>query len=340
MAIDLTYKSAIITGATGLLGNNLVREALAHGIKVKAIVRNIEKANAQFGNLENLELIQGDMNEIDQLGAHFKNIDVVFHTAAYFRDSYKGGAHWDELFNTNVIGTQKLMQTAYENGVRNMIHVSSIATLAPIKDKPITENMLRKEDEADDYYKSKILSDKALLEFVEQHKDFKVSFVLPGWMHGPGDMGPTSAAQLVGDFLAKKIPAIPPGEFSLVDARDVAKICLYAAQKGENLGRYIAAGRPINMENLLQRLEKISGIKAPTMKAPILLLRIMAFFSEIGAKYFNKPALVSNSSLNLLLREQGVINFDQSKTKETFDFEFRPMDETLKDEIAWLRGRN
>ena len=339
MAIDLTYKSAIITGATGLLGNNLVREALAKGIKVKAIVRNITKAKAQFGNIENLELIEGDMKTIDQLGAHFKNIDVVFHTAAYFRDSYKGGAHWDELFNTNVIGTQKLMQTAYENGVRNMIHVSSIATLAPIKDKPINENMLRKEDEADDYYKSKILSDKAVLEFVEKHKDFKVSFVLPGWMHGPGDMGPTSAAQLVGDFLAQKLPAIPPGEFSLVDARDVAKICLYAAQKGDNLGRYIAAGRPINMENLLHKLEKLSGIKAPTMKAPIAMLRIMALFGEIGAKFFNRPALVSNAALNLLLREQGVVNFDQSKTKQTFDFEFRPMDETLKDEINWLRAQ-
>ena len=339
MAIDLTYKSAIITGATGLLGNNLVREALAKGIKVKAIVRNITKAKAQFGNIENFELIKGDMKTIDQLGAHFKNIDVVFHTAAYFRDSYKGGAHWDELFNTNVIGTQKLMQTAYQNGVRNMIHVSSIATLAPIKDKPINENMLRKEDEADDYYKSKILSDKAVLEFVEKHKDFKVSFVLPGWMHGPGDMGPTSAAQLVGDFLAQKLPAIPPGEFSLVDARDVAKICLYAAQKGDNLGRYIAAGRPINMENLLHKLEELSGIKAPTMKAPIAMLRIMAFFGEIGAKFFNRPALVSNAALNLLLREQGVVNFDQSKTKQTFDFEFRPMDETLKDEINWLRAQ-
>ncbi len=339
MAIDLTYKSAIITGATGLLGNNLVREALAKGIKVKAIVRNIAKAKAQFGNIENLELIEGDMKTIDQLGAHFKNIDVVFHTAAYFRDSYKGGAHWDELFNTNVIGTQKLMQTAYQNGVRNMIHVSSIATLAPIKDKPINENMLRKEDEADDYYKSKILSDKAVLEFVEKHKDFKVSFVLPGWMHGPGDMGPTSAAQLVGDFLAQKLPAIPPGEFSLVDARDVAKICLYAAQKGDNLGRYIAAGRPINMENLLHKLEELSGIKAPTMKAPIAMLRIMAFIGEIGAKFFNRPALISNAALNLLLREQGVVNFDQSKTKQTFDFEFRPMDETLKDEINWLRAQ-
>ena len=339
MAIDLTYKSAIITGATGLLGNNLVREALSNGIKVKAIVRNIAKAKAQFGNIENLELIEGDMNKIEQLGAHFKNIDVVFHTAAYFRDSYKGGAHWDELFNTNVIGTQKLMQTAYANSVRNMIHVSSIATLAPIKDKPINENMLRKEDEADDYYKSKILSDKAVLEFVEKHKDFKVSFVLPGWMHGPGDMGPTSAAQLVGDFLAQKLPAIPPGEFSLVDARDVAKICLYAAQKGDNLGRYIAAGRPINMENLLHKLEELSGIKAPTMKAPIAMLRIMAFIGEIGAKFFNRPALISNAALNLLLREQGVVNFDQSKTKQTFDFEFRPMDETLKDEINWLRAQ-
>ena len=60
--------------------------------------------------------------------------------------------------------------------------------------------MLRDESDADDYYRSKILAAREVERFLETHPDFWAAMVLPGWMHGPGDMGPTSAGQTVLDF--------------------------------------------------------------------------------------------------------------------------------------------
>ena len=334
----MTIKTILVTGATGLLGNNLVREAIAQGFNVKAMVRNIAKAQRQFKDLPQIEFVEFDMFNIKNLDYDFAGIDALFHTAAFFRDSYKGGTHWQELYETNVIGTKMLLQKAYDKGVRNYVHISSIAVLDRFKNRASTEKDLANINNVDDYYRSKILSDREVNEFASKHPDLNYRFVLPGWMHGPGDLGPTSAGQMVTDFLKKNIPAIPPGEFSLVDARDVAKIAILSLEKGRQGERYLAAGWSLKMQELLMKLEKLSGTKAPTFKAPIPMLFLMAYIGEIGARLFKKPALISIASLKLLIREQGVMNFDHTKTRTELGFEFRSVDETLRDEIAWIRA--
>jgi dihydroflavonol-4-reductase len=92
--------------------------------------------------------------------------------------------------------------------------------------------MLRSENNADDYYRSKILSDREVLGFLERHPDMWAAMVLPGWMHGPGDAGPTSAGQTTLDFVKGNLPGVIPASFSLVDARDVAQAMMLAAEKG------------------------------------------------------------------------------------------------------------
>lgn len=87
---DSHAPTAFVTGATGLLGNNLVRELIADGWSVRALVRSPEKATLQFAGLD-LEIITGDMLDVRGFADALKGVDVVFHTAAYFRDSYKGG---------------------------------------------------------------------------------------------------------------------------------------------------------------------------------------------------------------------------------------------------------
>jgi len=112
-----------------------------------------------------------------------------FHTAAYFRDNYKGGKHWDQLHTTNVVGTANLLKACYEAGIRRFVHTSSTAIIQFRPGEWADETMLRMENEADDYQRSKILSDQGVLKFLDAHPDFWAVFVLPGWMHGPGDSG-------------------------------------------------------------------------------------------------------------------------------------------------------
>ncbi|HEY5791754.1 MAG TPA: NAD-dependent epimerase/dehydratase family protein, partial [Chthoniobacterales bacterium] len=181
-------KTAFVTGSTGLLGNNLTRTLAERGMRVKALARSPEKARRQFGVLKNVEIVPGDLTEIGGFAGALGGSDVLFHTAAFFRDNYKGGNHRRTLAAVNETGTARLLDAAHAAGIRRVVHASSIAVLMGRGGRPADETMLRPEHEADDYYLSKIRSEKVVLEFLDRHPELTATLVLPGWMHGPGDM--------------------------------------------------------------------------------------------------------------------------------------------------------
>ncbi len=334
----ISNKTALVTGATGLLGNNLVRALVADGWRVRALVRDPAKAKRQFEGLE-VQMVSGDMKSVVTFAAALAGVEVVFHTAAYFRDSYKGGAHREELQRINVTGTAELLSACYKAGVRRLVHTSSIATLIGPAGGLINETMLRPEEAADDYYRSKIRADRVVLDFLEKHPDFFACLVLPGWMHGPGDMGPTSAGQTVLDFMLGRLPGVPPGGFSVVDARDVAGAMIAAAQRGTRGQRYLAAGRAIEMAELFGVLEKISGVKGPKRKVPLALLYVVAALSELKARVTGRPVLLSWATVRLIDRERGRNRYDHRRSEQELGLTFRPLAETLVDEIAWFRDQ-
>jgi len=94
-------KSAFVTGSTGLLGNNLVRELVRQGVHVKGLARSKDKARQQFADLS-VDIVEGDMTDVAGFAAALKGCDALFHTAAHFRDCYKGGQHAAKMQATNV----------------------------------------------------------------------------------------------------------------------------------------------------------------------------------------------------------------------------------------------
>jgi dihydroflavonol-4-reductase len=330
-------QTALVTGATGLLGNNLVRRLAEKGVTVRALARSKEKAEKQFGSLE-LEIVVGDINDPKTFLDRLPGVDMVFHTAAYFRDNYKGGKHWDQLYTTNVVGTANLLQTCYRAGIRRVVHISSTATLRGRPGEVADETTLRLESEADDYQRSKILSDQEVFKFLAAHPDFWAAFVLPGWMHGPGDSGPTSAGQTVLDFLKRKMPGIPPGSFSVVDVRDVAEAVIRAAENGKRGERYLAAGRAVTMEDLFNELEQVSGIRAPRNKVPMAAVYLLGAIGELRARITRQPVLIGWATVQLLVKEAGRQNFDHQKSERELGIRFREIQETLRDAISWFKA--
>lgn len=329
---------AFVTGATGLLGNHIVRQLTQQGIKVRALVRSKQKADLQLGGLPHVTLVTGDMIDVDGFAHHLAGCDVLFHTAAYFRESYQGGQHWEKLHAINVEGTTNLLEAAYTQGIRRMIHISSIAVLHGPRHALIHEEMRRDADTTrDDYYRSKILSDERADAFVAAHHDVHLSFVLPGWMHGPGDYGPTSAGQFTLDYIQGKLPAIPPGSISFVDARDVAHAALTAVTRGERGARYLAAGHPMNMAEVTACYERVTNIPAPTRTLPKWLMLMIAYLYEGYGRITGKPVLISVAAVRMMIDEEERHRFDHTKSLEALGLEFRPPEDTLRDEIAWMR---
>lgn len=329
--------TAFVTGATGLLGNNLVRELIADGFQVRALVRSPDKAVRQFAGIE-LDIVQGDMLDVPGFAAALHGVDIVFHTAAYFRDSYQGGRHWAALYRANVDGTRALLDHAFKAGVRRFIHTSSIAVLHGAPGQIIDETMMRDEKAADDYYRSKILADRALLAFLEAHPDFWAAMVLPGWMHGPGDLGPTQAGRTVLDRVQGRLPGIPPGSFSLVDARDVARAMIRANARGRRGERYLAAGRHMTMADLLPMIAQAAGVHPPKRRIPLVVLRLIAAGNELFARLTGRPVLLSWAMVNAIASENERSRYDHTKSERELGLSFRPIMQTLQDEIAWFRA--
>lgn len=328
--------TAFVTGATGLLGNNLVRLLLSEGWTVRALARSRDKARQQFAGLE-VEVVEGDLGKVSAFAAGLAGVDVLFHAAAYFRESYQGGSHWEELHRINALGTAELFEAAYAAGVRRAVHTSSVAVLDGPRGSFIDETMRRREEDADDYYRSKIQADAAVDRFLAAHPDFWAAFVLPGWMHGPGDIGPTSAGQFVLDYLHKRLPGVVPGNFSIVDARDVARAQLLVLDQGRRGERYLAAGRNMTVGELCQLLEKLTSVPAPTRNLPFWLLYVVGAMEEMKARLFGSKALLSMASVKLMEREEGRTNFNHAKSERELGLKFRPVEETLREEVKWYR---
>lgn len=333
-------QTVFVTGATGLLGNNLVRLLLERGVHVRALVRSRAKAGVQFGHVTRLEIVEGDMLDVAGFAPALRGCDVVFHTAAYFRESYSGGRHWASLKRINVDATTELIAAAHSVGARRFIHTSSIAVVNGPRGALIDESMTREPGDADDYYRSKMQSDQAVQEFLRQHPDMFAAYVMPGWMHGPGDLGPTAAGRFTLDYLRRALPGIPPGTVSFVDARDVAFALIGAAEKGRRGEHYLAAGHHIAMPDLMQIYQQVTGTPAPTRQIPVAVLWSIAGIQEITARLTGRSALLSLATVRTILAEAERTRFNPAKSHDELGLTFHPIAETIQDEVRWFKANN
>ena len=129
---------AFVTGSTGLLGNNLVRTLLREGHRVRALARSREKASRELGDTY-AQVVVGDMNDVAGFADALDGVDVLFHTAAYFREYYAPGEHVEIIDRINVQATVELARVAQARVIKKMIHTSSadIVGLRP-DDHPAT----------------------------------------------------------------------------------------------------------------------------------------------------------------------------------------------------------
>jgi dihydroflavonol-4-reductase len=325
---------AFVTGATGLLGSNLVQALLDQGHEVRGLVRSKEKAQRVFPSAK-IEFVNGDMSNVSGFAPSLAGCDVLIHTAAYFREYYQPGEHKTSLEKINVQGTVDLLIAAEKQGVQKAIHISSAGVIGKKPDgTPSDENTLPDDHATSNlYFASKIDAELAIKRFLKERK-LPVVMILPSWMWGPGDSAPTAAVKLVIDFLNQKIPGVVDGGCSMVDARDVAQATIHAVERGKSGERYIVGGQYFDLAQVLTTLERVTGVPAPTRKIPYGLSLAVGAASQTWARITGTPALITIAGLRIMRARVAV---DSSKAVRDLGASFRPFDDTVRDEVAWFR---
>lgn len=319
---------AFVTGSTGLLGNNLVRELLAQGHEVRALVRSRAKAEALFGDLP-IEYVVGDMEDVAGFAAALEGCDALFHTAAFFREYYAPGDHWQTLERINITATIELFRAAQAHGLSRIIHTSSSGVIdGAVRNESSGPNP---HAERNLYFRSKVLGDARIAELVRDEQTPVVT-ILPGWMLGPGDLAPTASGQLVLDFVHGKLPGTFDGGTSTVDARDVAGAMISAVDKGQIGERYIVGGEYVSMRQLVEGLRAVSGLKGAERRFPNGLMLLLATLLELGARFTGKAPLISREGVKTMMDKHRV---ESGKAMRELGVSFRPLRETLSDELHW-----
>ena len=326
---------AFVTGSTGLLGNNLVRALRARGHDVVGLVRSEERGRRLIGDT-GARLVRGDMRDVAGFAAALEGCEAVFHTAAYFREYYHAGDHAEPLDTINVKGTLALMAEADRRGVRRFVHTSSSGAIGATSDgseanEDTPPGALQRSNL---YFRSKVAGDEAIRAW-RATRGMEVVEILPGWMWGPGDAGPTAAGQLVNDFLARKIPAVPDGGTCVVDARDVADAMIAAVERGRAGERYIVAGEFRDVAEMLRGLEAETGVAGPRLKLPYALILGFAFGAEWFGRLTGSDVLVTREAVRVLHERH---RLSSAKARRELGTRFRALAETMRDTVAWHRA--
>jgi dihydroflavonol-4-reductase len=322
--------TVVVTGATGHVGGNLVRGLLDRGRRVRALVLEGEDLRPLEGL--DVEIVTGDVREVESLRRAFAGAEVVYHLAAYISIRLDEGPFLEAI---NIQGTRNVIDVCLERSVRRLIHFSSIEAFADAPhDCLIDENApLAESEDYSPYARSKAAAEKEVRAGIARGLDTVI--IYPTGVIGPHDYRPSHFGQVLLDFSSGRLPALVEGGFNWVDVRDVVKGAIRAEEKAPTGGRYILAGHWVSVAELATLLEEIVGVKPPQLTLPMWLARISTPVVMAVDRLAGRRSLLTPASLKPL---RGYRHISHARAARDLGYQPRPFKETLIETLQWFEA--
>jgi len=322
---------AFVTGATGFLGSHVARVLTDQGADLRLLVRS----TSNLKNLEGLkaETATGDLRDAASLEKAMSGCDAVFHVAADYRLWVRDPA---EMYRSNVDGTRAILEAARKNGVRRVVHTSSVATIGFTGDgQPANENSpVSLADMIGPYKRSKFMAEQISLEAGRSGMD--VITVNPTTPVGEQDVKPTPTGRIVVDFLKRKFPAYVETGLNLVDVRECARGHVAAFEKGRSGERYILGGENLTLKQILDKLAAISGLPSPTVKLPYFVAFAAGVVDEaISGWLLNREPRATVDSVRI---GRKMMFASSAKAERELGWKIVPVENALRRAVEWFRG--
>jgi dihydroflavonol-4-reductase len=321
----------LVTGGTGFLGSHLVEQLLEENDpgEIRILTRSYDRDLDERG----IDLVTGSLTEPDDVRRAVAGVDRVYHLAGKV-DRSADGAH--RMYTLHVEGTRHLLGALLEEQVERIVVASTSGTVG-VSESP---NVVATEDSepAEElirhwpYYLSKLYAERVCDRFAQQH-DLPIVLMRPSLLLGPGDWSRSSTGDVI-QFLRGDIPVALDGGVSFVDVRDAADAFIRAMRDGEVGESYLLGAANMPLERFFERLETISGKKAPSL--------------SISGSVASQGARLVGRALNMVGLESPIDPItvemanhywyvDSTKAREELGWRSRDADATLRDTVQWIR---
>lgn len=319
-----------VTGATGLVGANLVSALSQAGHSVRATRR----ANSNVSVLEGMQVewAEADLGDEAALAAAFEGAEWVFHCAAAVTVRRRIEP-W--IVEANVAGTRHVIEACRLAGVRRLLHCSSTVTVGLGQGgKPADEESpwnLAAAGLDDAYATTKRQAEDLVRAAVARGLDAVI--VNPGYMFGPYDSRPSSGKLLL-DVVRRAVPGYSAGSNSFVDVRDVATGMIAAAERGRRGERYILGGHNLSYGELFARIAAVAGTRPIRLAIPRWLASIPARYGDLQEHWTSGEPLLNSNTIAWGYEPNFV--FSSEKARRELDYALRPIEEGISSALAWF----
>lgn len=321
----------LVTGATGFLGQHLMTELLRLGPPgdLRVLVQKPSPRLAALG----VEVVTGSVTSAADAARAVAGADRIYHLAG-FVSRKRDDAH--RMYAVHVEGTRVLCAAARAAGCKRIVVASTSGTVAvseredelPDETSPAPVDIIARWP----YYASKLYQEEAA-----RHAcggALELVLVNPSLLLGPGDDRLSSTRDVL-SFLARDIQMTPPGGLNFVDARDVAAILPAAMERGRAGERYLLGGYNWTFAEFFGRLERLTKVAGPVLKAPWKLALLGA---QAQAALYRKLGRTPPVEVESVEMARYYWYFESAKAREELGFTPRDATDTLHDTVKYLRA--
>jgi len=321
---------ALVLGATGLLGANLVRALLQKGYQVRAFKRKTSKTIGIAGLP--IEMVDGDLMDHDSIAVALKGCQVLFHAGPYYPTQT---VPVQQAVQQGLTDVRNVMEAARQIGLERVVYTSTLTTIGP----PSRPGTLANEDcifktryTNNPYLMAKAAMEDEIRQYVKE--GLPAVIVNPTSLLGPYDSRPSSGTQIL--MIAKHLmPAYVNGLTNVIDVRDVAMGMVMALERGQVGKRYILGHLNTTQRELNRMIAQVVGVTPPLFPLPFELARWGSKLGEWGfTSILHRPPPIPGFFVEVLAQLQ---HYDCSKAVRELGLSQSPVESAIRDAVKWFR---
>ena len=304
-----------VTGGTGFIGGEVVRQLRARGDEVACLARSPAKA-ARLSEL-GCELVAGDLGDAEAIRGGMEGCDAVVHAAAMYEVGIPAKQH-PAMWEANVAGTERVLSAAREAGVAKLVYVSTVGIFGNTHRQVVDESYEHPGREFTSYYEeTKLEAHRVAKRMIEDGLPGVI--VQPGGVYGPDDT--SQVADLLEQFFAGRLPLLPFPELGicLTHVEDIAGGILLALDKGRVGETYVLSGPVTTMREAIETVAAATGRKAPRYAMPTALMKALTPVGPLVGKMMGQPP-----NLRELISSADGVTFWASHEKASRELGYAP----------------
>lgn len=320
---------ALITGGSGHVGANLVRELTARDYKVRCI--DFDGDHRAFEGYD-VELIKGSIADIESLDKAFDGVDVVFHTAAIISLERKNK---NLIRSVNVDGTKNVCEMALKHKITKLIHFSSVdAFIREPLDAPLLEDRpLVVDQNTVPYDLSKADAQRIVLEYCDRGLD--ASIIHPSGIFGPNDFKPSLFGQEFIKIAKGQRPLSVNVGYDYVDVRDLCVTAVNCIEKGVNKQNYIVGGNYMDFVYMAEVMSKELDKKLIRGTLPFFTIYLSLPVYFLKSLFSEAPRAITLDSIHTIKVQNK--NIPSQLAKEQLRHKPRNVEDTIADTLKFFK---